>query len=1254
MTENQKTKQNNQTKELLIKILLSLRNTIDSKIKCLRQEVFTSLPIKSLAPTNNADNGIYDNALYTALKDDSILNIGITGPYGSGKSSVIRSFEKKYSTQKNQFLNISLATFNEETKNKLSEITIEEDGDTSLYDNIQSQNKKELDQLIELSIIQQIFYHVKARRIPDSRFKRIRSLRRWQIGIISLLITIWFFSLLLIINPNINSESILCPILEWRANHITSFIFFIYFSFGLFLFTWKIIRKLNSIKLSKLNLVNGEIELGCQNEQSILNRYLDEIIYFFEINKKYNIVVFEDLDRLNNHQIFSKLREINNLLNNSEQIRIQNRKIKFIYALCDNHFKENKNRTKFFDVLIPVIPVINTTNSGDKINVRLKEIDQEHSISDYLIQDIQLYIDDMRLLFNISNEYLIYKEKIGTKLDKTQLFAMIVYKNIYPTDFADLHNSKGLVYKVLKSEKHKLIEKKVLELNDENKRLTNQLAVIENTITKNEDELIAIYVSALLKKIVNPTKVRIHQTDYYINELLNKNVFLLLMKNGIINYEKNGYQTISINIPFIEIENEVDSKRTYSQRLNELNIKMETKMEDLKKKIEDNKTVLSLLKGSTFKELASHQDISKIFKAFETPKYDLLSYLLRNGYINEDYQYYLSYFYSGSLTNNDHEFLMAVKNEIPLDFHYKLIQVQNVAVRIHDQEYSKPEALNIDLLDFLLIDEDYFKLQIRHILNQIKNKNQYGLDFLEAFIDSGEKVDILIKLLTNIWNEFWFFIEKESGYSFEKQCQYLILILQHAKLTDIKNQNKDNLIANFIANYNNLFELIPTDAYENTIDFIYDEGIIIPKLADPIINIQLFDAIYESHQYALTLENIEFIIRYKNPEIENLAHLLRTQNYTTIQNSTCDSLKENVSEILKGYIVNIYLQIETNTEESENNIVYLLNNNDLTPEIKQTIIERWNGQIGSIQDLDDESLWPFILEIIKVVPTWENVYHYWNREQVIDEKLTIYLNNSVIHQELANHQIKDFDDYDEDLINKLIEQIILCNEISYEAYKSLLNSIQLKYDKLDICDLSFDKVKLLIELDFLALTPQNYKYLKASHPNQQITLIECHEKDFFESYSDYTIDAEDELLLLKSDKIIIPNKIDLIKNQDEKLVIENPELAYWIIKQLEFEEIFDLPFTYLQKLFENCINQEMKLLYLIGLLESNYLNESQMVILIHLLNAPYSDFIKKDKKPIKIENNEFNLKFTYLLKEKGYISSCPVKKNSIVVYRFQK
>ena len=165
-----------------------------------------------------------------------------------------------------------------------------------------------------------------------------------------------------------------------------------------------VLKIFNNARFSKLNLKNVEIEI-CQNaDSSILNKHLDEILYFFEVTK-FDIVFIEDLDRFENSDIFTKLRELNILINNSNQI---NRRIVFIYAIKDDMFKDD-DRIKFFDFIIPVIPVITSSNSEEILIKMLKKNVPKHSLKKEFISDISLYISDMRMLINIVNEFVIYK-----------------------------------------------------------------------------------------------------------------------------------------------------------------------------------------------------------------------------------------------------------------------------------------------------------------------------------------------------------------------------------------------------------------------------------------------------------------------------------------------------------------------------------------------------------------------------------------------------------------------------------------------------------------------------------------------------------------------------------------------------------------------------------------------------------------------------------------------------------------------------
>ena len=101
---------------------------------------------------------------------------------------------------------------------------------------------------------------------------------------------------------------------------------------------------------------------------------------------------FEDLDRLDNPKIFVHLRELNNLLNNDDAIK--GKPIVFVYAVRDDIFSK-EDRTKFFDFIIPIVPVINETNSGEILLQRLQEAKGkgvEHNISQGFVLDVSPYI----------------------------------------------------------------------------------------------------------------------------------------------------------------------------------------------------------------------------------------------------------------------------------------------------------------------------------------------------------------------------------------------------------------------------------------------------------------------------------------------------------------------------------------------------------------------------------------------------------------------------------------------------------------------------------------------------------------------------------------------------------------------------------------------------------------------------------------------------------------------------------------------
>src|SRR5690606_29946285 len=229
--------------------------------------------------------------------------------------------------------------------------------------------------------------------------------------------------------------------------------------------------------------------------------HLEEILYFFE-RTKYNVVIIEDLDRCDSTDIFTKLREINILLNNSLLI---NREINFVYAVGDDLFNDRKERVKFFEYIIPVIPFINSSNADEQLSLLIKESGLDENIfTKEFTTDITTFIDDidMRLLTNIFQEFVIYRKTLKPEFIKKndELFAMITYKNLYPTDFTELNRNEGKLYNLINNKEEYIknfIDKIDKDISDKRAEIKN----IENETKDEAEELKSIYILKILSKL---------------------------------------------------------------------------------------------------------------------------------------------------------------------------------------------------------------------------------------------------------------------------------------------------------------------------------------------------------------------------------------------------------------------------------------------------------------------------------------------------------------------------------------------------------------------------------------------------------------------------------------------------------------------------------------------------------------------------------------------------------------------------------
>ena len=125
-----------------------------------------------LTPINDIELGIYEDAINFSLKNDKILNVAISGSYGSGKSSLLETYKKKHPEKK--FLNISLTHFNSmENSGNIKEKNKKVNNNAG-QDNLEendNEKTKSLANVLEAKILNQMLHQISEKNIPLTDFK---------------------------------------------------------------------------------------------------------------------------------------------------------------------------------------------------------------------------------------------------------------------------------------------------------------------------------------------------------------------------------------------------------------------------------------------------------------------------------------------------------------------------------------------------------------------------------------------------------------------------------------------------------------------------------------------------------------------------------------------------------------------------------------------------------------------------------------------------------------------------------------------------------------------------------------------------------------------------------------------------------------------------------------------------------------------------------------------------------------------------
>lgn len=1067
--------------------------------------------------------------LKNAIDQPNVFNIALTGSYGAGKSSILKTFKAYYPEY--HYVNVSLASF--------VEVNMSESDSTP------KSNEDSFEEQLEYSILQQLFYHVKATNIPESRFGRIeRTSRKKRIFVVVCILLFVVANLCLFCQEQV-TKYFLIPTEVLKSSFLFGLSICV-FILGICVILFQLILFIKKISIKNLTLDKATLEFEEKKNVSIMNRYLDEILYLFQ-EKKYNVVIFEDIDRFENTHIFTKLRELNLILNQSEEI---GRRIVFLYALKDDIFANAEERTKFFDYIVPVIPFVNASNSGDLFRRKITDLHiPEAEVSSSFITDISVFVNDMRVLTNVVNEFDLYRNLLDKKLKKGKLLAMILYKNLYPTDFSWLHQNKGVVYETFMSSPK--IRSEIREDDsDRLKEIDSEIQGISEETLRSIEELRAVIVGKLLKLWPGPGwDIYCDGRNIDINSLYSEDNIQHILKGNIF-FRNSIYSNSVKHLNTDEIKATLGESYKYSVRKKYIQSVANNKIENLRDERRafmdemaaiDKYTLTDIAKSD--RDIFEHVDIPK----GQEEKYKVLKYFLEKGYIDEEYFFYISIFQEGRLTPSDQEFLLSIKFNTPKEFDYKLQEIPSLIQNLSVVDYDHKGILNKDLLKFCLLHEDEYEDECDAILKQMVVHEQY-IDLLYQFMQEGNCVPTFIKRLVHIDKNVWKSLNMDMNHTNKDKDRVISTMFKYADINDIRSVNTSypfNTYVNDNYNYPDLFEDIDQKKVRELLDLL---DLNVQSLIDDSNAADTYSYIYENNMYALTLDNIKVIFKHNDLPVVNLDSAI----YTSIEETELNELQDYVLLELPAFVENLMLT-SSNTHESSDTIVSLMDE-DINLDDIIKLIKHNNTLWDDCKDITDKDVVSTLFAENKIKMTFENVKHYcscigsWN----IDGTLVAFMNcNEEKSMEEFTKLVESNDEHEKELLSSVVESDGINDKIAFSIFNNrILIDIWCK----DLSQLNVKRIRYVVDEGIISISPSTYQDIIAEHPLLSKYLLCKNPDSIISEWDEFAFSITDVVEMLswieyKKYHNFILNKIEL---ESITPTIANALLSYFCKSYSEF------------------------------------------------------------------------------------------------------
>ncbi len=993
-----------------------------------------------------------------ALEQSDSRNIAITGHYGSGKSSVANTCIDEMGIA-DKVLRISMSTFSLPTEDE-------------------DQNSNE----IEYKIVQHLLYKCDKKKIPHSGFKRIREPeeRNYESHIVILLIALACF--IIAFEPSfLRIDSFYDGYFKlfgdkagWWINLVADACSIGYLTWFLFWAGKKIASILNQIKNIKIETKGVTLEASADVDVSVFNKYIDEIIYIIQENQ-YDYILFEDLDRLDNSdKLFLKIRELNMLINESETFKSRGRIVRFLYAIRDDVFTREL-RTKCFDYIVAVVPVVDHYNVTDYLIKQYKSKGLFKTVDTPVLEQLLSRVAGLRELKNIVNEYTLFQKSLKTHLSsddenyEQKLLAIIVYKNLFPQDFAKAHLKHGLFYAIFKN--------KSFFSEDETKELREKAKASIQGMNEAREKIINIRKQYLekLNDEVDVTSLIKDGYDYTLGQVASKdNLFELFINDEFDRYtytDHNREETGSMtyNFEFDEIEKKVTEDVDYYEaidehlqaynRSNDERLKLEkeikvidnTALREVLRKIEGEKT-RAVFNKIYVKEYPAKDDEPQ---TVNEEMVDILLTMIYGGYITEDYYLYISKFYEGATSESDYQFTNAVLQGTQRPYDQKINNVKSVIRKFRVEDFKNNSILNYDILNYLLDNKE------EHFLTSFIETARKNPEFIVSYFQMSEKVND--QFFTRVFESWDSCVNVIKGQEKTENSDVLLKLFFREAPISIK--LSDDEIKYLEGKYDFLHSNITFYKFAKLRKFINKYNLCFETLVKPNKESQ------DLYDYSLT--NKRFVISKKNLGII-LGDSLMKKPMTAILELSNDKLKKYLLNNLKA----IATWFETScNEERREALVYMIKEAVGDDEWLTQYIGLQLYDFDNVRDLDKRTV-GLILSADKLAIAWHCILDAYQVLGTLDNNLNEYLSRhaAALSKERCVGEVS--------LVTLMHQQLFTGEKQSMPEFVKLLRSFDMPFSLAELEEMDDERITEVLRQKKVNADPEIFKHLNLNCSNQ--------------------------------------------------------------------------------------------------------------------------------------------------------------------------